>query len=149
MTEENNTPKQVHKEESKGRIKTDAQDRQSLLITLQGCIDSMDPDSHVDGALLNIVTGAVAPQNVNVDRAMTFGQEQMEALESSWFEGFYNTIRQQVVTFPGNRKAIKFGDVTVIDQEVIDARVIGQVVSQRDVDFGQELSCELAGYILP
>ena len=87
---------------------------------LQGCIDSMDPNSHADSVQLNIFTGAVPPQDVNVDRAMTFGQEQMEALESSWLEGFYNTIKQQVVTFPGNRKAIKFGDVTVIDQEAIN-----------------------------
>ena len=34
MTEEDNTPKLVHKEESNGRIKTDTQDRQSLCVTL-------------------------------------------------------------------------------------------------------------------
>ena len=72
------------------------------------------------------------------------GQEQMEALESSWPEGFYNTIKWQVVTFSGNRKAVKVGDVTIIDQEAIYARVIGLMVSQRDVDFGQVISCELA-----
>ena len=51
MTEEDSTPKLVHKEESNGRIKTDAQDRQSLCVSLQECIDPMDPDSHLDGAL--------------------------------------------------------------------------------------------------
>ena len=107
----------------------------------------MDPDSHPDGALLNVVTGAVAPQDVNIDRAVTLGQEQMEALESSWPEGFYNTIKRQVVTFSGNRKAVKVGDVTIIDQEAIYARVIGLMVSQQDVDFGQVVSCELAAYL--
>ena len=106
----------------------------------------MDPDSHPDGALLNVVTEAVAPQDVNIDRAVTLGQEQMEALESSWPEGFCNTIKWQVVTFSGNRKAVKVGDVTIIDQEAIYARVIGLMVSQRDVDFGQVISCELAAY---
>ena len=106
----------------------------------------MDPDSHSDGTLLNVVTGAVAPQDVNIDRAVTLGQEQMEAFESSWPEGFYNTIKRQVVTFSGNRKAIKIGDVTVIDQEAIDVRVIGLMVSQRDVDFGQVLNYELPAY---
>ena len=85
----------------------------------------MDPDSHPDGALLNVVTGAVAPQDVNIDRAVTLGQEQMEALESSWPEGLYNTIKWQVVTFSGNRKAAEVGDVIFIDQEAIYARVIG------------------------
>ena len=51
MTEEDITPKLVHKEESNGRIKTDAQDRQSLRVTLQEYIDPMDPDSHPDGAV--------------------------------------------------------------------------------------------------
>jgi len=83
---------------------------------------------------------------VNIDRAVTLGQEQMEAFESSWPEGFYNTIKWQVVTFSGNKKAVKVGDVTVIDQEAIYARVIGLMVSERDVDFGQLLSCELAAY---
>ena len=142
MTEEDSTTKLVHK----GRIKTDVQDRLSLHVTLQECIDPMGPDSHPDGALLNVVTGAVAPQDVNIDRAVTLGQEQMEALESSWPEGFYNTIKRQVVTFSGNRKAVKVGDVTIIDQEAIYARVIGLMVSQRDVDFGQVISCELAAY---
>jgi len=106
MTEEDSTPKVVHKEESNGRIKTDAQDRQSLRVTLQECIDPVDPDSHPDGALLNVVTGAVAPQDVNIERTVTLGQEQMEALESTWPEGVYNTIKRQVVTFSGNRKAV-------------------------------------------
>ena len=67
----------------------------------------------------------------------------MEALESSWPEGFYNTIKWQVVTFSGNRKA---ADVIFIDQEAIYARVIGLMVSQLDVDFGQVISSELAAY---
>ena len=33
----------------------------------------MDPDSHPDGALRNVVTGAVAPLDVNIDRAVTLG----------------------------------------------------------------------------
>ena len=66
----------------------------------------MDPDSHPDGALLNVVTGAVAAQDVNIDRAVTLGQKQMEALESSWPEGFYNTIKRQVIMFSGNWKTV-------------------------------------------
>ena len=46
----------------------------SLNAILQECIDLMDPDSHPDEALLNVVTGAVAAQDVNIDRAVTLGQ---------------------------------------------------------------------------
>ena len=115
MTEEDSTPNMVHKEESNGCVKTDAQDRQSLRVTLQECIDLMDPDSHADRALLNIVTGAVAPQDVNIERAVMLGQEQMETFQSLWPEGFYNTIKRQVDTFSGNRKAVKIADVAIVD----------------------------------
>ena len=85
-------------------------------------------------------------QTLSNDRADMPGQEQMETFESSWPEGFYNTIKRQVVTFSGNRKAVKIGDVTIVVQKAIYARVISLKVSQRDVDFGQVLSFELAAY---
>ena len=59
----------------------------------------MDPDSHPDGTLINIVTGAIAPANVNIDKAVSHGQEQLESFESSWPEGFYTTLKRQAVTF--------------------------------------------------
>ena len=43
----------------------------------------MDPDSHPDGTLINIVTGAIAPANVNIEKAVSLGQEQLETFESS------------------------------------------------------------------
>ena len=75
----------------------------------------MDADNHPDGALLNIVTGVVAPQDVSIDKAVMLGQEQMKTLESSWPEGLYYTIKRQVATFSDNRKAGKIGDVTIVD----------------------------------
>ena len=65
---------------------------------------------------------------------MSLGQEEMEPLGSSWPECFYNSIKRQVFTFSGNRKAAKVGDVTIIDQEAVYAGVIGLMVSQRDID---------------
>ena len=106
----------------------------------------MDPGSHRDGSLINIVTGAIAPANVNIDEAVSQGQEQLETFESSWPEGFYNNIKQQVVTFSDKRNAIKVGDTLVIDQEAIYARVIGLMVSQRELDLKDVLGCELAAY---
>ena len=61
-------------------------------------------------------------------------------------EGFYIPIKGQVVTFAVSRKTIKVGEVAVIDQEAIYARVIGLMVSQRDIDFHTVLNCELAPY---
>lgn len=146
MIGEDSTPKLKHKEETSGRINSDSQERQSLHLTLSECIDPMDPDSHPDGALINVVAGFISPANVNIDTALTKGLEQLETFESSWPEGFYNTIKGQVVTFSAKRKVIKVGDVAVIDQEAIYARVIGLMVSQRELDLNEVLGCELAAY---
>ena len=56
------------KEESKGRIKEDAADRESLRKTMQKCIDPMDPASHPNGGLYNIQNGQLAHPEVNADR---------------------------------------------------------------------------------
>ena len=94
MTEEDSTPKLNHKEATRGQINSEAQDRESLHRTLSECIDPMDPDSHPDGALMNIVTGAIAPENVNIEKAVTLGQEKLESFDSSWSEAFFNTSKQ-------------------------------------------------------
>ena len=50
----------------------------------------MDPDTHVTGSLLDIWSGQVAQPNVNVDRALDIGAEQMIQFERSWPDGFYS-----------------------------------------------------------
>ena len=90
----------------------------------------MDPDSHPEGALMNIVTGAIAPSNINIDMAVTLGKKQLETFANSWPEGFYSTVKKQIVTFSATRKVIKVADTKVVDQEAIYARVIGLTASQ-------------------
>ena len=147
MTEEDSTPKLNHKEATRGQINSKAQDLESLHRTLSEFIDPMGPDSHPDGALMNIVTGAIAPEHVNIEKAVTLGQEQLECFESSWLEGFYNTIKQHVVTIFDKKNNIKVGNIAVIDQEAIYAKVIGLMVSQRELDFNDVLGCVQAAYL--
>ena len=64
-----------HKEETEGRIKVDKADRLSLRNTLDVCIDPLDDKSHPDGALMNIVSGQIAHPGVNVDEAVSLGQQ--------------------------------------------------------------------------
>ena len=63
------------------RIQRDAEDRNSIRKTLETCIDPMDPDSHEDGVLLNISTGQIAQPEVNVDRSLEIGKEQLNDFE--------------------------------------------------------------------
>ena len=81
-----------HKEEANSRIKKDMADRLSLRETLKGCIDPLDPDTHPNGQLINICTGLIAPEHVNVWDAVAIGTKQMEEFEKSWPDGFYNSL---------------------------------------------------------
>ena len=47
----------AHKEEGKGRIQSDAEDRQKLQIALKNCIHPLDTESHNPVKLVNIYTG--------------------------------------------------------------------------------------------
>ena len=74
MTEEETLPKNKHKEETRGWIKSGAMDHESLRHTLSECIDPMDPGSHPVSGLINIATGAIAHTSVNVKDSVTIGQ---------------------------------------------------------------------------
>ena len=76
MTEET-LPKNKHKEETRGRIKCGAMDRESLRHTLSECIAPMDPGSRPAGAFINIATGAIAHTSVNIEDSVTLDQEQL------------------------------------------------------------------------
>ena len=77
ITEEETLPKNKHKEETRGQIKSDGMDHESFRHTLSECIDPMDPGSNPVGALINIATGAVAHTSVNIGDSVTPGQEQL------------------------------------------------------------------------
>ena len=136
----------THKKEAESRINQDGHDRQSLCAALESRIDPMDPVTHAAGCLINISNGQIAQTNVNVDRALEVGREQLKQFEASWPAGFYNTLSKQVVTFAERKKHLYVGESAIVDQEAIYARVIGLLVSQRDLDLQQVLAMELTAY---
>ena len=106
----------------------------------------MDPVTHAAGCLLNISNGQIAQPNVNIDRALEVCREQLKQFEASWPDGFYNTLSKQVVAFAESTKRLSVGESAIVDQEAIYARVIGLLVSQRDLDLQQVLATELTAY---
>ena len=147
MSSENTERVQTHhKEESLTRIKNDQVDRQNIRDTLNMCIDPFDEASHPDGALMNIVTGEMTHPDVTADEALSIGHSQMVAFKSGWPETFYNKVSMNVVTMDSKKKHITIGQEKVYDQELIYARVIGLLVSSRDINFDDVISCELAAY---
>ena len=70
-----------HKEETRGRIASDANDRGNIREKLTLCVNPLKPIDHPKG-ILNIVTGKIGPDKVNVDNVVNIGQTQLVLYES-------------------------------------------------------------------
>ena len=135
-----------HKEESQARIQNDNDDRCIIRSTLTMCIDPLNNASHPDDALLNIITGEVCPPDVNVDDALCIGKNQMTTFKSGWPTTFYDKLSKVVITMDSKKRHILVGQQKVYDQDFIYGRVLGMLVSSRDINFDDVLPCELTAY---
>lgn len=134
---------ETHKEETKARLKSDGTDRESIRNKLALCIDPLNPASHPSN-IVNIVSGQVADNTVNVQDAVSIGTASMKEFEKSWPEGFHNTISKKVKTISDSQKHVNVGKEKVYDCTVIYSRVIGIQASTRNIDIKKVLSHELA-----
>jgi len=131
-----------HKEEKPSRIHGDNQDRSKIREKLQLCIQPLDNDDHPKG-LVNIQTGQIQPESVNVEHAVDIGKAQMIAFESSLPSGFNAPLSKKVVTMAVTKKSIKVGGKDVYDVNLIYSRVLG-LQQTRDIDLPTVLKHELA-----
>ena len=103
-----------HKEELPGRIKTDAIDRDKIREKLESIIHPLEVDESAEH-IINIYSGCVSPNSVNVDRSLEIGAKQQEQFDCSLPGGFYDTIKKEINTMAVTKKGIKVGDVNVYD----------------------------------
>ena len=76
------------KEELASQIKYDENDRQVNREKLKLCNDLLYTAGQVS-ALVNIVSGFIFPDELNVHDAVDLGKAQMEEFEASWPEGYH------------------------------------------------------------
>ena len=131
-----------HKEEAPHRVSADNVDRQKLMSKMENVIDPLDPSQHPP-SIVNIVTGRIAPDSVNVDNAIAIGTKQLKEFESALPEGFHNTISKKVTTMATMKKHVKVGNMPVYDTSLIYTRVIGLQAS-RDISMKEVLKYELS-----
>lgn len=144
MTEKNvHNEVTSHKEEGHARIQSDAIDREKIRNRLLTFIDPLNPESHSPG-LINIATGCIAPDSVNVDKSLVIGTELMKDYEQGWPESFHKPLKKSVVLMSIMRKKIKVNDISVHDTSLIYSRVLG-LQKARDINLKDVLSHELAG----
>ena len=83
-----------HKEELTSWIKYDEMTGKSLGEKKKLCIDPLNTAGQAS-ALVNIVSGRICPDEVNVHNAVDLGKAQMEEYEASWPEGFHQHLTKR------------------------------------------------------
>jgi len=131
-----------HKEEEEGRITADGADREKIRLKLQACIDPFNPPCD-STELINISTGRISPQSVNVDNSLLIGQKQMHDYEANWPASFSNTISSKVKTMSHTVKEISIGTNIVPDPETIYSRMM-ILASERDIAVKDVMNYELS-----
>lgn len=98
---------QVHvisrKEESDARKHADETDRKKSREKLSSRIDPLSRDEHQND-LFSIASGMAKHSQVNVDEAVTSGNEKIVKFHESWPARFQNPIRTRVKTMSDTKK---------------------------------------------
>lgn len=109
---------------------------------MQTCIHPLDTDDHSEG-LVNIQTGQMAPDSVNVEQAVKIGKAQMVSFENSLPCSFNAPLSMKVVTIAITKKSIKVGGKDVYDVNLIFSWVLS-LQQSRDIELTAVLKHELA-----
>ena len=142
MKDRNYKDDQMHKEEMPSRMAYDEKDRKAVREKLKLCINPLKPEEH-PLPLVNIVTGRINPETVNVDDALTIGTHQRLEFELSWPEGFYKPIVNRVKTMVGNQRRQTSDKKGQIDCELVFSRLM-ILIQYRDIDVKSVMRYELA-----
>ena len=111
-----NEGKRTHKEEGKGRIQSDAQERRKLQLAVKNCIHTFETESHIPDKLVNIYTGEEAADNVNVNKSIEIGNQQLTHFQNSLPEGFREKLSSKVTTMAEGKKQKKSARWKVLTQ---------------------------------
>ena len=129
-----------HKEEAKGRRKSDEDDQAGIRKALEKCINPFQRDLK---GLVNIHSGYVANKEVNVHNSLKIGQEQQSKFEASWPDGLHSPIKNEIVTMKSSKKSVKAGKVEIFNTEAIYSRVMC-LLSIGRIELEEVLKYELA-----
>ena len=130
-----------HKGEGKRRKELDAADRNAIISEMKKYTNPLcvNPDDE----LINIVTGRVAPDSVNVDDALCIGSAMAAEFSAALPGGFYQPLKKKVNTMETSKRTIKMGGKNVYGIEKFYSRML--VISQkRDVHLQELFQFELS-----
>ena len=98
----------VHKEEGKVKMENDSKDHDALEEKIAIIIHPLNVDAHPE-CPVNVVTGSISPETVNVDEAVMIGTQQMQEFKELLPNGLHEKIKKKVVTMTESKKHITVG----------------------------------------
>ena len=117
-----------HKKDMSTRKKFDAKEGESLRERFQSYNDPLNPSSHPTD-IVNIVSGHVASESVDVDNSVAIGKKQMKLYEATWSDGFYHAVAKKVVTMAETKWRTCTRCRANCDTGLIFSRVMGTMAS--------------------
>ena len=144
MNGRNKNKSEKHKEEENSQIKEDAKDRSSLRAVLSNYIHPLDPKQHPTNNIVNIVTGQVCGDTVNVAEALEEGTKSLKNFESGLPTGFHNPIKKVIKTISDSKRTGNRPSKPPVDPEVIYARSLAIRSIDPSFNFEEHLKYELA-----
>ena len=102
------------------------------------CIDPFDTESHIT-EIVNIHTGKLSNKDINVDKCVEIGSEQVKKFHQTFPEGFYYPLSKQV--YPSEKRSSKCRrniDTSLIYSRIItmqltNATVTGENIFKHDI----------------
>ena len=144
LKEENSkTPICKHKEEEKGRIASDNTDRKNIEDVREKCMHPFSPTVHKDD-IVNIYTGKISNDKVNVDKCVSIGAAQVKDFYDSLPVSFYKSLSKKVITMNSMSRNVKVGSIEVVDTNLIYSRVIALQLAERVISPADIFKHELA-----
>ena len=138
----------AHKEETKARIEKDKKDRESIRQKLKDCIHPLDSSVH-PGELVNVSSGRLSSEKVNVHMTMELSLKQANEFQKSLPEGFWSSITRQIKTMSDVKRATRLANLEqTCDPEMIYSRALALQATSRKIDTQTLLSHELSSYPL-
>ena len=137
-----------HKEEYKGRMKSDLEDRMKIRKKLSGCINPLTEtgDEFSDG-IVNIATGKVtASSQTNVHNLKQIGDLQLKVFRASLPCGFHQPISSGVTTAAKKVKKLKSSDGNRETKDIgaiFNRLLLMSSVSDTPIDMKEVLKYEL------
>ena len=110
-------------EEGRSRIKSDAVDRDNIRKSLENCLHPFRTSTHPK-EIVNIYTGILSDELVNVDRCVDIGAEQVSSFYKLLPGGFHEPLSKKMITMSSMKKTVKVGNVEVADTFLIFHHVI-------------------------